>query len=279
MADDTSAFLLGLADDIAGEFLENVKILLAHNSAVLSGCGFTLGESDYFLREGLTVGGKTLGEHEMLLGLAEAVDALRVATAEKSPPSVELLSTLHRHIMRDHRVSPAGGQGGIWKRDQDGIKIRNIERRYERYEFAPAGLAPEFLEGWIDRMKALLNEHIDRHNAPAVYAELHMTFFRIHPFFDGNGRIARLIANLPLMANNLPPLILAAGNSDEYSRSLREFLLGDRLPGDWQPALARPAALAPFVEMCISSYGVSWGMLKDAFERQKFRTVNAARRT
>ncbi len=37
-------------------------------------------------------------------------------------------------------------------------------------------------------------------NAVEAYAGLHLDFVTIRPFFDGNGRVARLIANLPFYA-------------------------------------------------------------------------------
>jgi Fic family protein len=45
--------------------------------------------------------------------------------------------------------------------------------------------------------------------AVAAYVQMHQVFVRIHPFFDGNGRMARLIANLPVLAAGFPPILVA----------------------------------------------------------------------
>jgi Fic family protein len=45
---------------------------------------------------------------------------------------------------------------------------------------------------------------------------------RIHPFFDGNGRLARLIANLPLLKCGWPPLLKKHTNRPEGEIQLRE---------------------------------------------------------
>jgi Fic family protein len=39
-------------------------------------------------------------------------------------------------------------------------------------------------------------------------ALLHLGFVHIHPFWDGNGRMARLLANIPLLRHGLLPLVI-----------------------------------------------------------------------
>ncbi|MDY0223063.1 MAG: Fic family protein [Desulfobacterium sp.] len=50
--------------------------------------------------------------------------------------------------------------------------------------------------------------HGDRIRALEAYADLHVSFVRIPPFFDGNGRLARLVANTPVLKAGLPPIII-----------------------------------------------------------------------
>ncbi|MEX3727434.1 Fic family protein [Bilophila wadsworthia] len=59
-----------------------------------------------------------------------------------------------------------------------------------------------------------------RENAPSIYTRLHIPFVHIHPFADGNGRLARLISNLPLLRAGLPPIIIPKEWSRNTSRSL-----------------------------------------------------------
>lgn len=53
-------------------------------------------------------------------------------------------------------------------------------------------------------------------------AVAHAWFTRVHPFHDGNGRTARLIANLVLVRNGWPPLTITKQNRDDYIDALRE---------------------------------------------------------
>jgi hypothetical protein len=43
-----------------------------------------------------------------------------------------------------------------------------------------------------------------------------MSFVRIHPFFDGNGRVARLVANLPILRCGHPPIVISRQRRGEY---------------------------------------------------------------
>jgi len=63
---------------------------------------------------------------------------------------------------------------------------------------------------------------------PLVLAsQLHYDFIRIHPFDDGNGRVARLLVNYVLMKNEYPPIIVKASEKDKYLTALNKADVGD----------------------------------------------------
>jgi len=53
-------------------------------------------------------------------------------------------------------------------------------------------------------------------------AWIHHTFVRIHPFADGNGRMARIISSIPLLKADLPPIFVATESKKQYFENLKE---------------------------------------------------------
>nr|WP_176449045.1 Fic family protein [Lentibacillus sp. CBA3610] len=49
-----------------------------------------------------------------------------------------------------------------------------------------------------------------------MICESHITFERIHPFADGNGRVGRLIINYLLIKNAIAPLIIEKDEKERY---------------------------------------------------------------
>jgi len=61
---------------------------------------------------------------------------------------------------------------------------------------------------------------------PVVKASLsHLDFVRIHPYIDGNGRAARLLQDLVLERNDLPPAIIPENERDHYLSIISNALI------------------------------------------------------
>jgi Fic family protein len=61
-------------------------------------------------------------------------------------------------------------------------------------------------------------------------AFLHHRFVEIHPFIDGNGRVARLLTNMYLIARTYPPIVLKKEDRGKYYRFLRAADAGNLSP-------------------------------------------------
>lgn len=60
-----------------------------------------------------------------------------------------------------------------------------------------------------------------RHDCPPLAAAVaHAWFTHVHPFHDGNGRVARLLANLVLIRNDWPPIVIRHSEREDYLDAL-----------------------------------------------------------
>lgn len=102
---------------------------------------------------------------------------------------------------------------------------------------------PEHVASEMDRLIALHAQHERGGVSPDVEAAwLHHRFTLIHPFTDGNGRIARCLATLVLLKARWLPLVVTRHNRDTYISALRAADAGDLKPlVDFIGALQRKA--------------------------------------
>jgi Fic family protein len=91
--------------------------------------------------------------------------------------------------------------------------------------------SPEHVAAEMDRMIALHQEHAAKNIAPEVRAAwLHHVFTQIHPFEDGNGRVARAIATLVFLKADWFPLVINRDDKVRYIEALEKADLGDLKP-------------------------------------------------
>lgn len=93
------------------------------------------------------------------------------------------------------------------------------------YEYCP----PEHVAAEMDQLVAWHGEHADV--APEVEAAwLHHRFVQIHPFQDGNGRLARALATLIFIKADWLPLVVRDDERDKYIGALEAADAGDLKP-------------------------------------------------
>jgi len=87
--------------------------------------------------------------------------------------------------------------------------------------------APRHIDGlmtqWLECLNGCFSSNLDPQTAAEAYADLHLSFVTIHPFFDGNGRMARLLANLPVLNAGLPPIVVPQEDRYRYKRCLSNY--------------------------------------------------------
>lgn len=127
---------------------------------------------------------------------------------------------------------------GAWKVEPNSTMIVSGNDQII-FEFAAPKHVPNLMKRWFEFFQEVCPEkEMNRDEAIKAYTRIHVTFLRIHPFWDGNGRIARLIANVSVIRAGYPPIIIPKEHRREYIDALSEYHLsvgtvagrGDLLP-------------------------------------------------
>ena len=109
---------------------------------------------------------------------------------------------------------------GTWKMAANNVELADGKV----FEFCPY----EQVDSEMDQLIAWHEEHERKDVLPEIEsAWLHHRFTLIHPFVDGNGRVARCLATLVLLKRHWFPLVVTRGDRAEYLSSLREADQGD----------------------------------------------------
>jgi fido (protein-threonine AMPylation protein) len=97
----------------------------------------------------------------------------------------------------------------------------------ERYDFVPYIEVPERMHqlvNWTNSEK----EKIQRSQKDAIHPvslalKFHLDYLNIHPFYDGNGRTARILSNLILISYGFPPFYIKETEKQNYYRHLTDI--------------------------------------------------------
>src|ERR1017187_7633206 len=142
---------------------------------------------------------------------AEVLEGLFALIKSERTLSTSYIKELHAALLRYQDTTTAYDQFGnpVEITIQKGAyKLQPNSPKCEDgsiHEYCP----PEHVAAEMDRLVALHAEHSEKRLPPVVQAAwLHHAFTQIHPFQDGNGRVARTIATLVLLKAGLFPLIV-----------------------------------------------------------------------
>ena len=88
----------------------------------------------------------------------------------------------------------------------------------ERFEYASPEETPALMTDLIDWYNGAVDE--GKLSALELASLFHYRYIRIHPFEDGNGRIARLLVNFILLRAGYPMIIVRSDDKDKYLSAL-----------------------------------------------------------
>ena len=215
-------FLEGLDKDLKRTVLNQLRDIWTHTSTALEGNTLTLGETSFILNEGLTIGGKSLREHHEVVGHAKAIDIIFELLANGRTISQDDLFTLHKAV-QTQVVIDIYEPVGDWKNEQNGTYGRDSQGKMIFINFSSPDDVPILMAQWLNKLNDYLAQSLDVESVLQAYTALHIAFVWIHPFADGNGRMARLLANLVILKTGLPPIVIAKEQRQKYLALLNRF--------------------------------------------------------
>ncbi len=182
------------------------RVGLTYTSNALEGNSLTESETKVVVEDGLTVGGKPLRDVYEATGHAKAYDFLFRLTKAAPIDDADILK-LHRLFYGQIDKANAG----TWRKVR--VFISGSHRVLPPPEKVP-GLMAAFVR-WMAQNEGKLH--------PVEFAALvHQKFVYIHPFVDGNGRVARLLMNLALMRAGWALAIIPPICRHEYIATLEK---------------------------------------------------------
>lgn len=269
LASDSFAFLEGLDTDLRAALLNQIRDLWTHSSTALEGNTLTLGDTHFILEEGLTVSGKPIKDHQEVRGHARAIEILYQCIGK--PIEEERVFALHRAVQTeqfDDIYKPIGA----WKVEANGTHRVGPDNKPHFIEYALPLFVPTLMTQVLDSINATSPESVTLNNAAEIYAKIHMGIAHIHPFFDGNGRIARLLANIPLLKSGLPPLVIPQEQRRAYIETLSTYQISIGQLTDASGVWPDPKQLKAFSEFCANCYSETKELVEQAFKIQTNRT-------
>lgn len=197
-------------------YAEKTKKYDTYHSSTIEGYKVTPEEIEMLIegRNNFSVG-KNKEEIERKMALKGYLDAHQFAV-KKIEEDFNNRNPLKEFIIKElyaHLFSPSV-EAGILQKEKltqyrnDAVYIRNSRH-----------VPPNYLK--IDELMRCLVEEINDIDNNATQAALaHYGFVTIHPYFDGNGRVARLLMNYLLCRGGIPWITIRVEDRDKYFKAL-----------------------------------------------------------
>ena len=88
----------------------------------------------------------------------------------------------------------------------------------ERFDYASPEETPAFMHDLVDWYNRVADT--DEYTPIELASLFHYRYIRIHPFEDGNGRIARLLVNFILLRKRYPMIVVRSSDKHTYLNAL-----------------------------------------------------------
>lgn len=218
-----------ISTDLEAKIMQKFRLDWNYNSNAIEGNRLTFGETKTFLLHGITADGKPLKDHLDIKGHNNALLLLEDIIHEERLITESFIRELHQMILQEDyyndAVTPTGDKTkrlikvGEYKQAPNHVKTATGEI----FRFASPEETPAEMDKLIQWLRSEMEKGDDEALHPVALAALfHYKFIRVHPFDDGNGRLARILMNMLLMRAGYPPSIIKADKKELYYTALRK---------------------------------------------------------
>jgi Fic family protein len=206
-----------LSEAVVSKLRKQMEIEFTYNSNAIEGNTLTLRETQMVIREGFTVGGKSLNDHLEAKNHPKAIEYIEALakreSIEKNLTEVEILK-VHELIFSGIMES-----AGVYRNSQ--VYIEGCEQMPP-----PAFEVPQYMKELTDWLK----KNPEELSPIELSSVFHHKLVSIHPFDDGNGRVSRLMANMILINHGYTLTVVKKVDRRKYYDTLAKADCGDLKP-------------------------------------------------
>ena len=194
--------------------------LITHSTAI-EGSTITELENQIMFDHGISIKGKSIEEQSMNLDLKVAYEKAIELAKQHKPISTEMLISLSALVMKNTGKEYKTALGDFSSARGE-LRLLNVTagiggRSYMNYSKVPMKLA-EFCEQ-LNASRAKASE-MSMDELYRLTFDAHYQLVTIHPWADGNGRMARLVMNMLQFEFGLIPTKILSEDKEEYIKAL-----------------------------------------------------------
>lgn len=198
-----------------------------YNSNHIEGNTLTYGQTELLLLFGKVSGEGYLKDFVDMKASQVGLKMMKEeAVTQNEPLTQNFIRQLHKTIIREdytvYRQLPDGQQtsytihAGMYKTRPNSV----ITRYGDRFDYASPEETPALMTDLVDWYNEV--EASGKYTPVELAALFHYRYIRIHPFEDGNGRIARLMVNYILARHGWPMIVVRNRIKNEYIDALHQ---------------------------------------------------------
>ena len=218
--------LLPLSEKKQAQLARKFTVEYNYNSNHIEGNTLTYGQTELLLLFGKVSGEADMREFEEMKASDVGLKMMTAEAGGTQPLTETFIRQLHQTLLREDYTVYTTLPGGIpssYVVHAGAYKTRpnSVITRYgDRFEYASVEETPALMRDLVEWYNAAEAE--ERHTPVELAALFHYRYIRIHPFEDGNGRIARLMVNYILSRHGWPMIVVRNRDKQAYLEALHQ---------------------------------------------------------